>query len=237
MDRILHYLGWLFNTGQWAKWLVHQEVKNVSPLSMSSPFCSGEDRMFAKGFSIHRVWQTTHLYGTQRDLPESKMYKKKSLIIYHFNFQGLSSQKPQPASMFLQNLPSWIFSCDPKHDIFQGSCYLKMSCRSVEVVIVQGFILSFFESAPLSIHVNEREAISLSEHCWGTAKSHNFSVNLIICFIYFLNYLVRAQKSSSVSTSKCKKRQNLFSKWSKALRNETFRRLDALIFQLWLYSM
>ncbi len=168
MDRILHYLGWLFNTGQWAKWLVHQEVKNVSPwfskldrsvsfrknLSMSSPFCSGEDRMFAKGFSIHRVWQTTlttHLYGTQWSARICfKMYQKES---HHLSFQ-LSRVfiAETTASLHVSaQLPSWIFSCDPKHDIFQGSCYLKMSCRSVEVVIIQGFILSFFESAPLSI--------------------------------------------------------------------------------------
>ena len=88
MDRILHYLWWLFNTGQWAKWRsrtfhpgwiskLHQSVFVGKNLPMSSPFCSGENRRLAKGlFYSQSVTSNTFLWD-RMICQNSKMYQKR----------------------------------------------------------------------------------------------------------------------------------------------------------------
>lgn len=86
--RILQYLWWLFNTGQWAKWRsrtfhpgflskLHQSVFVGKNLPIPYPFCSGENRMLAKGLFYSQSVTKKHIFIGQDDLPELKMYQKR----------------------------------------------------------------------------------------------------------------------------------------------------------------
>lgn len=174
--RILQYLWWLFNTGQWAKWRsrtfhpgflskLHQSVFVGKNLPMSSPFCSGENRMLAKGLFYSQSDTKKHIFMGQDDLPEIKNVPNKILIIFRFNSEGFSSQIPQPASMFLHSFRG--FSAVIRNMIF-SKAVVTWKCPEDHWKLLSSTVASFHSFRKL-IFVNpifEREAINHDKSVW-----------------------------------------------------------------------
>ena len=126
---------------------------------MSSPFCSGENRMLAKGRFYSQSDTKKHIFMGD-DLPEFKTVPKKILIIYRFDSEGFSSQIPQPASMFLHSFRLG-FSAVIRNMIF-SKAVVTSKCPEDHWKLLSSKVASFHFFRKL-IFVNpifEREAIN-----------------------------------------------------------------------------
>ena len=144
---------------------LHQSVFVGKNLSISYPFCSGENRMLAKGLFYSQGVTKKHMFMGQDDLPEFKNVPKKILIIYRFNSERFSSQIPQPASMFLHSFRG--FSAVIRNMIC-SKAVVTSKCPEDHWKLLSSKVASFHYFRKL-IFVNpifEREAINHDKSVW-----------------------------------------------------------------------